>query len=147
MVTLDASTVDLLGVLAYGELTAFERIATDARLAPTIGDRAALAELAAAELVHFRQLHDHMLAVGIDPEAAMAPFVETFDAFHDSTQPADWLEGLVKVYVGDGLATDFYREVAGSLQDEPTRRLVTEVLADTGHAAFAVSRVTAAVAA
>jgi hypothetical protein len=29
---LDQATVDLLGVLAYGELTAFERLASDARL-------------------------------------------------------------------------------------------------------------------
>ena len=30
-------------------------------------------------------------------------------AFHEHTRPADWLEGLVKAYVGDGFATDFYR--------------------------------------
>ena len=45
---LDQATVDLLGVLAYGELTAFERPASDARLAPTIGDKHALATMAAA---------------------------------------------------------------------------------------------------
>ena len=38
--------VDLLGVLAYGELTGFDRLADDARMAPTIAGRAALAELA-----------------------------------------------------------------------------------------------------
>ena len=66
--------------------------------------------------------------------------------FHARTTPQTWLEGLVKAYVGDGIAADFYREVAQFL-DAPTRDLVLEVLADTGHADFAVREVRAAVAA
>ena len=138
---LDAATVDLLGVLAYGELTAFERLASDARLAPTVADKTALATMASAEFGHFQRLREHLRAGGVDPDAAMAPFVAPLDAFHDSTEPNDWLEGLIKAYVGDGLAADFYREVAGSLQDAQTRELVLEVLADTGQAEFAVARV------
>ncbi|GAA4966885.1 hypothetical protein GCM10023238_38440 [Streptomyces heliomycini] len=34
-----AAVVDLLGALAYGELAAFERLAEDAKLAPTLADR------------------------------------------------------------------------------------------------------------
>jgi hypothetical protein len=141
---LDPATIDLLGVLAYGELTAFERLATDARLAPTISDKHALASMAAAEFDHYRRLYDHMRDEGVDPEEAMAPFVGPLDAFHDSTPPNDWLEGLIKAYVGDGLATDFYREVAVFVKDEPTRALILEVLADTGQASFAVAKVTQA---
>jgi hypothetical protein len=142
----DAATIDLLGVLAYGELTAFERLASDARLAPTISDKAALATMAAAEFAHFTQLRDHLSKLGVDPEEAMAPFVRPVDEFHDSTDPNDWLEGLIKAYVGDGLATDFYREVSAFVTDEPTRELVLHVLADTGQADFAVSRVREATA-
>jgi hypothetical protein len=142
----DAATIDLLGVLAYGELTAFERLASDARLAPTISDKAALATMAAAEFAHFTQLRDHLGKLGVDPEEAMAPFVRPLDEFHDSTDPNDWLEGLIKAYVGDGLATDFYREVSAFVTDEPTRELVRHVLADTGQAEFAVNRVREATA-
>jgi hypothetical protein len=144
---LDRATVDLLGVLSYGELTAFERLATDARLAPTIADKTALATMAAAEFEHYRRLHDHLVKEGVDPEQAMEPFVGPVDAFHDSTPPNNWLEGLIKAYVGDGLASDFYREVAAFVPDATTRDLVLEVLADTGQAEFAVSRVRAAIAA
>lgn len=144
---LDAATVDLLGVLAYGELTAFERLASDARLAPTVGDKVALASMAAAEFAHFRRLADHLAQDGVDPQAAMAPFVAALDAFHDSTEPNDWLEGLIKAFVGDGLATDFYREVSELLPDEPTRALVLDALDDAGQASFAVARVTEAIAA
>ena len=143
----DEATIDLLGVLAYGELTAFERLASDARLAPTIADKAALATMAAAEFEHYRRLHEHLVALGADPEKAMAPFVEPLDEFHDTTDPSDWYEGLIKAYVGDGLATDFYREVSAFVPDDATRELVLEVLADTGQAEFAVSRVREAIAA
>jgi hypothetical protein len=138
------AVVDLLGVLAYAELTAFDRLAEDARLAPTLAGRAALARMAAAEIAHHGRLTDRLAELGADPAEAMAPFVSALDAFHEGTRPSTWLEGLVKAYVGDGLATDFYREIAAFLPD-PDRALVLEVLADTGYAGFAVREVRAAI--
>ncbi len=137
---------DLLGALAYGELTAFERLAEDAKLAPTLADKAALAAMASAELGHFTRLRDRLGDLGVDVFAAMEPFVATFDGFHAHTAPADWPEGLVKAYVGDGLAADFYREVAAHL-DADTRTLILQTLDDTGHAGFAVDRVRRVIAA
>ena len=143
--TLDPSTVDLLGVLAYGELTAFERLASDAQYAPTVRDKEALATMAVAEFGHFVKLRDHLQAGAVDPTEAMSPFIASLDRFHASTLPNDWLEGLIKAYVGDGLATDFYREVSAAVRDESTRQLVQEVLVDTGQASFAVTRVRGAI--
>jgi hypothetical protein len=143
---LDASTTDLLGVLAYGELTAFERLASDAQYAPTVRDKAALGTMAVAEFGHFQRLAAFLQDNGVDPEEAMAPFVASLDAFHEATLPNDWLEGLIKAYIGEGLATDFYREVAEKVTDDAARALVLEVLADTGQAEFTVARVREAVA-
>lgn len=140
------AVVDLLGVLAYGELTGFERLAQDARFAPTLTDKAALAAMAVAEFEHYRRLEEHLRGLGSDPAEAMQPFVTSFDTFHESTRPASWLESVVKAYVGDGIARDFYREVAAWLPDED-RALVLDVLQDSGHAEFAVAKVRAAVAA
>lgn len=137
--------VDLLGVLAYGELSAFDRMAEDARTAPTLSGRAALASMAAAEIGHYEQLERHLAKHGIAVEDAMAPFQRHIDAFHASTTPKSWLESLVKAYVGDGLAADLYREIATWLDDE-TRDLVLGVLADTGHSAFAEREVERAIA-
>ncbi|MGH3829430.1 MAG: ferritin-like fold-containing protein [Pseudonocardiaceae bacterium] len=131
-----AGIIDLLGVLAYGELSAFDRLAEDARHAPTLAGRAAMASMAAAEIGHFRQLESHLRGMSVSVDAAMRPFVACFDEFHASTAPRSWLESLVKAYVGDGLAADFYGEVGGWL-DDATAALVKEVLADTGHSAFA----------
>ncbi|GAA3439396.1 ferritin-like fold-containing protein [Kutzneria kofuensis] len=134
---------DLLGVLAYGELSAFDRLAEDARSAPTLAGRAALSSMAAAEIGHYQLLERYLGEHGVAVADAMAPFAAAFDAFNASTAPRSWHESLVKAYVGDGLAADFYREVAGWL-DEPTQKLVLEVLADTGHSAFAEREVKAA---
>jgi hypothetical protein len=140
------AVIDLLGALAYGELVAFDRLAADARLAPTLAGRAALAGMAAAEMGHYARLTGRIRELGADPERAMAPFVAPVDAFHEQTKPSTWLESLVKAYVGDGFATDFYREIA-ALVDPVTQQLVLESLADTGQADFAVREVRAAIAA
>lgn len=138
------AVTDLLGVIAYGELIAFERLASDASLAPTLSDEAALGAMAVAEYGHFVRLRGVLAGRGIDPEAAMAPFVDALDGFHSSTAPSDWLESLVKAYVGDGIAADFFREVA-QFVDEPTREVVLEVLADMGQTPFAVEHVRSAI--
>src|SRR5665811_2250561 len=117
-----AAVVDLLGVIAYGEISAFERLAEDARMAPDLEDKAAIAGMAATEFGHFDRLRERLTELGAEPFAAMAPFRIPFDAFHGRTVPADWLEGLIKAYVGDGLAADFYREIAAFV-DADTRRL------------------------
>jgi tRNA-(MS[2]IO[6]A)-hydroxylase (MiaE)-like len=138
--------VDLLGAIAYGEISAFERLAEDAKLAPTLQDKVAIASMATAEFGHVARLNERLTELGADPFAAMAPFQGPIDRFHEYTAPDDWYEGLVKAYVGDGLANDFYREIAAYL-DTDTRDLVLASLEDSGHAAFAVDRVRSAIAA
>jgi tRNA-(MS[2]IO[6]A)-hydroxylase (MiaE)-like len=139
-----AAVVDLLGALAYGELAAFERLAEDAKLAPTLADKAALARMASAEFHHYERLNERLSAIDATPNEAMEPFARALDEFHRQTAPSDWLEGLVKAYVGDSIASDFYREVAARL-DTDTRALVLAVLDDTGHGNFAVEKVRAAI--
>lgn len=137
---LPAGTAELLGVLAYGELSAFDRMSSDARYAPTLAGRVALSQMAAAEMGHYTRLAAHLDRHGVSVEAVMLPFIRPLEAFHEATAPHSWLESLVKAHVGDGLAADFYREVAEWL-DPVTRDLVFEVLGDTGHSAFAVREV------
>ena len=141
-----AAVIDLLGVLAYGELMASQRLAADAALAPTIDDQVQLSTMAAAEFRHFCHLRDRLVEIGADPAAAMQPFRAPLERFHEMTAPSDWLEGLVKAYVGDGIGADFYREIAAYL-DPQTRALVLEVCEDLGQSAFVVDRVRAAIAA
>jgi hypothetical protein len=140
------AVVDLLGVLAYGELTAFTRLAGDCDLAPTQPLKAAVAGLAVAEFRHYERLVKRLEEMGADSEAAMAPFIAAIDAFHERTRPSTWLEGLVKAYVGDGIATDFYREISAYV-DPSTAALVHDVMQDVGQAEFVVKVVREAIAA
>jgi hypothetical protein len=140
------AVVDLLAAIAYGEISAFERLVEDAKLAPTLSDKLAIATMACAEFAHVGQLQARIAELGADPFAAMAPFKDALDLFHAHTAPADWYEGLVKAYVGDGLAADFYREIAAYL-DPRTREVVITALEDAGHSDFVVDRVQAAIAA
>jgi hypothetical protein len=132
--------VDLLGGLAYGELSAFDRLASDARMAPTLQGRAEMSAMAAFELGHYQRLADRLAGLGAEPAAAMQPFVAPLERYHSLTTPSTWLEGVVKAYVGDGMAADFYREVAVFV-DAPTRELIELVLTDGGRAEFAISEV------
>ncbi len=141
----DDATVDLLGVLAYAELSAFAHLADDAGLAPTLGGRAEMSAMAAVEFGHHRQIAARLTELGADPEQAMSPFVAALESYHALTRPSTWLESVVKAYVGDGMAADFYREVA-LFVDDATGDLMREVLTDAGRAEFAVREVEAAVA-
>ncbi len=132
-----AAVVDLLGVLAYGELTAFIKMAVDSDLAPSLSLKSSMAQLANTEFVQYTQLVEHMRSIGIDPDAAMLPFVVPFAAYHERTRPKSWLEGLVKAYVGDGIAKDFYREVSAFV-DEDTRSVMAAALDDAGESDFVV---------
>jgi len=136
--------IDLLGFLAYASLVAFFRLSDDAALATSLSDKADLAGMAVAQFGHFDLLRERLAELGADPQQAMQPFVEPVDGFHARTAPADWLEGLVKAYVGDGIAADFYRLIA-ELLDPPDRSLVLQVLAVSGHAQFAIARVREAI--
>ncbi len=132
-----AAVVDLLGVLAYGELTAFIRMAADSDLAPSLRLKADMAGLATNEFRQYEQLVERMRDMDIDPDRAMEPFVAPFTAYHERTRPRTWLEGLVKAFVGEGIAKDFYREMAAYV-DEDTREVMTLALDDIGEAEFIV---------
>lgn len=140
------AVVDLLGLLALGEMLAFERMAVDARLAPDLGRRARLGEAAVGEIRNYRLLADRLVELGADPAEAMAPFQEAFRTFDAKTSPRDWLEALVKVYVGDAVGDDFFRAVAPKLE-AADRALIERVLEEHSAAGLAADEIRAAVAA
>jgi hypothetical protein len=141
-----AAVVDLLGMLAYGEILAFDRMADDAKLAPDLGRRAMLSEMAGSEIANYRRIAARLSELGVDPADAMAPFRAALGDYHDQTEPNDWLEALTKAYVGDSIADDFFREVATFL-DSTDRQLVLEVLHESRYGEFAAEEIRSALAA
>ena len=142
-ITAEPAVVDLMGMLAYAELLAFDQMATDAKLAPDLTRRAILSEMAGSEIVNHRRIAARLGELDVDPEAAMGPFRAALDDYHDQTGPNDWLEALTKAYVGDSIADDFVREVAQGLGGAD-RDLVLDVLHDTRYVDYAAGEIRAA---
>jgi hypothetical protein len=137
---------ELFGVLACGELAAFYRLTSEAIMAPDVRGRVAMASMAAAEMVHFEILQDELRARGVDVFTSIEAYQPVLERYHASTVPSNWHESLVKAYVGDGLAADFYLEIAGTLPSH-AEAVVRNVMSETGHSDFAATAVREAVAA
>jgi len=127
-------------------VAAFYRLTDEARMAPSLRGRIAMASMAAAEMGHYEMLRDALIARGVDVEQAMTGYISALENYHRLTTPSTWLEALVKTYIGDALAADFYREIADVLPDK-VADVVRGVLSETGHSQFVVAEVRAAVAA
>ena len=139
-----AGVVQLFAVLAYGEVAAFYRLTDEARMAPNLAGRINMASMAAAEMNHYELLRDALAKRGVDIVSAMTKYASALENYHRLTLPSTWLESLVKTYIGDALAADFYLEIADALPDDAAD-VMRAVLAETGHSQFAVAEVKAAV--
>ncbi|WP_041781787.1 ferritin-like fold-containing protein [Mycolicibacterium chubuense] len=137
---------ELFALLAYGEVAAFYRLTEEARMAPNLRGRINMASMAAAEMNHYEVLRDALERRGVDVVPAMTRYASALENYHRLTTPSTWLEALVKTYVGDALAADFYLEIADSMPDA-VADVVRSVLSETGHSQFVVAEVRAAVTA
>lgn len=138
--------VELFALLAYGEVAAFYRLTDEARMAPNLNGRINMATMAAAEMGHYELLRVELDRRGVDVVPAMSRYASALENYHRLTTPSTWLEALVKTYIGDALAADFYLEIAEMLPPE-IAEVVRGVLAETGHSQFVIAEVRAAVAA
>jgi hypothetical protein len=136
---------DLLGVMAYGELSAFERLSSDARYSPTLHDRAVLGRIAVVEFQHYELVRARLEGMGVDAEVAMLRFQPSVDHFHERSRPADWYESLMKAYVIDTLYADYYRAVARYV-DAGTRELIGQIQSAEEATAVLQERLKAALA-
>src|ERR1700731_242638 len=109
---------ELFAVLAYGEIAAFYRLTDEARMAPDLRGRISMASMAAAEMQHYELLHKALESRGVDVVPTISKYASALDGYHRLTTPSTWLEALVKAYVGDALAADFYLQIADGLPDE-----------------------------
>jgi tRNA isopentenyl-2-thiomethyl-A-37 hydroxylase MiaE len=138
--------IELFALLAYGEVVAFYRLTDEARMAPNLRGRINMASMAAAEMNHYEMLRDALDRKGVDVVPAITKYASALENYHRLTTPSTWLEALVKTYIGDALAADFYLEIATALPDE-AGDVVRAVLSETGHSQFVVAEVKAAVTA
>ncbi|MGO3021855.1 MAG: ferritin-like fold-containing protein [Brevibacterium sp.] len=138
----DAAT---LALVAFGELTGFERMATNATTAADLDDKVILARLASQSFANFEQLSQHIDQMGQDVIELCQHFEPTFSTLAERTRPRDWYESLMKGFVFDGIMSDFYRTAVDELA-EPGYSLAIAILDDTRASEYARNRLTTEVA-
>ena len=144
-ITQASATTKLFAILLAGEHAAFTRLMIESQLAPGAGGQIALGKMIAAEVDHYTTLENHLRADGIDPVAAIDRYRSVFDQYHRATTPSNWNEVLIKAYIGDNLAADFYLEFVDVVPAVPIGDVIREVMSQTGNSQFACAEVRAAI--
>ena len=111
----DLATVELLGVLAYGQLRSFGAMSAAVRFAPDARSADRIATFARREHDAYELLHDHLATLTELPTAAMDRQKALFDRFFERAPLDDWFGATVFFAFGIPLARDFMRIVAARL--------------------------------
>jgi len=111
----DLATVELLGVLAYGQLRSFGAMSAAVRFAPDARSADRIATFARREHDAYELLHVHLATLTELPTAAMDRQKALFDRFFERAPLDDWFGATVFFAFGIPLARDFMRIVAARL--------------------------------
>lgn len=113
----DLATVELMGVLAYGQLRSFAAMSSAVRFAPDARAADRIAGFARREHEAYELLHDHLATLTELPTAAMDRQKDLFDRFFARAPLDDWFGATVFFAFGIPLARDFMRVVVVRLAD------------------------------
>jgi hypothetical protein len=125
----DLATVELLGVLAYGQLRSFGAMSAAVRFAPDARAADRIASFARREHEAYELLHDHLATLTELPTAAMDRQKDLFDRFFERAPLDDWFGATVFFAFGIPLARDFMRVVVAKLA-APSAEVVLHALED-----------------
>ena len=125
----DLATVELLGVLAYGQLRSFGAMSAAVRFAPDARSADRIASYARREHEAYELLHDHLATLTELPTAAMDRQKALFDRFFARAPLDDWFGATVFFAFGIPLARDFMRIVVAKLAG-PSAKVVLRALED-----------------
>lgn len=131
--------VELLGLVAQLEHTAFVRLAADSAIAPDKEQALELSRFAATSVQRRDKILARIAELGADPVETLRQFDDVLVDFDARTQPSTWWERLLKGYVGYGVADDFCRLAAEGI-DEASRQLVLDVLDDAARTELALAQ-------
>lgn len=123
------ATVELLGVLAYGQLRSFSAMSSAVRFAPDARSADRIAAFARREHEAYETLLAHLASLTELPTAAMDRQKVLFDQFFGRAPLDDWFGASVFFAFGIPLARDFMRTVVPVL-DAASADVVVRTLDD-----------------
>lgn len=109
--------VELLGVLAYGQLRAFAAMSSAIRFAPDARSADRIASFARREHEAYETLRSHLATLTEQPTLAMDRQKAVFDRYFARAPLDDWFGACVFFAFGVPLARDFMRTVIPLLDD------------------------------
>ena len=130
-----------LGQLTYLQLSQFEILTNELKLAPTTAYKAELSEAAAKSFEQYRALAKLLASMGVDATDAMDPYTERIQTLQSRLNGTDWYETIIKIYLVHGLLNDFYRRLAVGLSAD-LRASVEKALSDKTFEKYAVKVLT-----
>jgi hypothetical protein len=118
-----------LGQAAYLQLSFFESLSRAVAAAPSTAAKETVSRVAGIALARHHALVAALEGIGVEPSAAMEPFVGPIDAFQLRTRGSDWFEALLGYYVESGILDDGFASIAGGLDREHAES-ISQLLAD-----------------
>jgi len=137
-----ADVVELLGLIAFAELSAQMRLAVDAALSPTPEHRLAHADLSAQAHARMLALTDLVDELGFDGRAQVIRYNDSFSDYESRTRSQTWHERVLKGYVGHSVAVDFCKLVSTTLP-QTLRERIEPILHNTNQSENAAEILTA----
>jgi hypothetical protein len=123
------ATVELLGVLAYGQLRAFAAMSSAVRFAPDARSADRIASFARREHEAYEALRGHLASLTDRPTVAMDRQKAVFDRYFARAPLDDWFGACVFFAFGVPLARDFMRSIV-PLLDEVSSDVVRRAFED-----------------
>ncbi len=136
------AVASLLGALACGERLAAQRARENVRFAPDERARSQQEHIAELE-ERKRDLVEARLAE-VGSMGLATRFLPYFEAFHERTEPSDWLEAQTFHYAGDALTSDF-AEAVGQQVDPVSAEILKQLGDREAQEAFALDELTRAI--
>lgn len=136
------AVAEVIAALTYGERRAAERAEKTIALAPDGRTRNQQTHVAELEKENLALLEARLAEVGSpELEDRFRPF---FDAFFESTEPADWVQAQTFHYIGDSLVSDFARDLT-PVVDRVSAEMIRRALGQRDEQdAFALDQITGA---
>lgn len=121
-------TLDVLGLVGFVSLASVGWLGGCLATSPTLSSSVDAAQLVGEEARRLDRVTDRIAELDADALAVLGAYTGLLDDFEARTPARSWWEGLVKVYIGDGLLRDFCLLLATGLSDAD-RTFLSDVLA------------------
>ncbi|MFC4338119.1 ferritin-like fold-containing protein [Salininema proteolyticum] len=138
------STQSLLQLFLMYQLRTFDRYSANVGFAPDFDRHFRLAQSAGSAVDGLAAIAAQIEKNGSVPHYSKQ-FEPSVDTYHGATVARDWLEVVVKLYVGGSIARDFFHD-AGEALPEEVRDTLRDALAKSDVEEFAAEEVRTAIA-